>query len=199
MDNELVGRVRRIYASIAQVTEEKVTEVPVTTGAIGSQRFVAVDFREGLTDEELSNRVHIVVHNVANLADHLRRWARLRGLDTGLVQATVRQSRALQIVIDLSNNDKHGYPPRDGGESGLAPRLTELDRGMRMSTGAEAGSSVGFTIGADGVGRVIGSGSASIVITGTVVDRSNNRIGDLQELIQEAVEAWERLMSDHAA
>jgi hypothetical protein len=170
MDNEVNERIRRIYAALGQVIGPAVREVPVSSGRVGDLRFVSVDFREGLTDEELSNRVHLVIHNIANLEGHLIRWARARGLEAGTVQDAVAQSDDLRIVIDLANNDKHGYPPRDGGQSRKSPRLIDIDRWLSMTTLPEAGSSVGFTIGPDGRGRIVGDGSATVVITGSVVD-----------------------------
>ena len=62
------------------------------------------------------------------------RWARARGLDPVLVRDAVKRSTDLKIVIDLSNNDKHGSRPRDGGRSGVSPRLTELERWLRLTT-----------------------------------------------------------------
>ena len=199
MDNELNQRIGRIYAALVHVIGPKVREVPVSATQLGGLRFIEVDFRDGLSDEELSNRAHGVIHNVANLKGHLIRWSKSRGLTPGTVEQVVDGSPALKLVIDLSNNDKHGYPPRDRGKSGLSPKLAGLDRWLSMATGPEAGSSVGFTMGPDGIGRIVGDGSAAIVITGRIIDDHGSQLGDLDAVLLEAIEAWERFLAQHAA
>ena len=163
-----------------------------------TEQFIALcqDFRGDLNDEELSNLAHSMIHNIANLCDHLRRWAAHNGQDKNKVDETVNQSFALQIIKDLSNNDKHGYPPRDGGRSGISPKLVGINRVFQLTTKPEVGAYMAMTLGHDGTPKVSGSGSAKAVITGDVVDRSNNRIGDLHEIAIEAVEAWEQLLND---
>jgi hypothetical protein len=199
MDNDINERIRRIYTALNHVIGSAVREVPVSTRRMGSFNFVSVDFREGLTDEELSNRVHLVIHNIANLEGHLIRWAQARGLTAGTVQDAVAQSNDLRIVIDLANNDKHGYPPRDGGKSRRSPKLVDLERWLNMTTLPEAGSFVGFTLGSDGQGRIVGGGSAAVVITGSVVDGAGSKVGDLDAILEAAICAWEAFLAAHVS
>lgn len=154
------------------------------------------DFRGGFSDDDLSNFAHMLIHNIANLSDHLRKWAAHNGHDKSKVDQTVDQSLELQIIKDLSNNDKHGYPPRNGGHSGKCPKLVEINRVMRLQTQAKKGSTIGMTIGAGGVPRFFGDSTAKAVITGSVVDADNNRIGDFYNIANNAVEAWEQLLVD---
>ena len=196
MDNELIHRIRRIYAAISAAEEADFSKLKATI--IKTDKHIAFyqDFRGGLSNEELSNLAHSVIHNIANLRDHLRRWAARNGRDRNKVDEAVNRSLALQIIKDLSNNDKHGYPPRGGGHSGQSPRLVGVERVFRLITKPESGSYVTMTLGHDGAPKVSGSGSAKAVITGDVVDEDNNTIGYLHEIAVEAVEAWERLLSD---
>ena len=55
---------------------------------------------------------------------------------------------------------------------------------------------IGMTIGAGGVPNFIGDGTAKAVVTGDVVDNDGNRIGDLYEIANKVVEAWEVLLVD---
>jgi hypothetical protein len=198
MDDDLNSRVRRIYAALAHVIGESIVEVVATHSAAGGLQFFAVDFREGLTDEEISNRVYSVISNIANLEGHLIRWVRAKGLNADLVRTVVDRSAELKLIIDLANNDKHGYPPRDGGRSGHSPRLVGLDRWLAMTTLPEAGSTVSFTIGRDGIGQ-IGGGSAKVVITGAIVAGDGEPLGDLDAAIEASISVWEQFMKTHAA
>ncbi len=196
MDDELTHRMGRIYAAISAVEEPALESLKARV--IKTQRFAGVcqDFRNGLSDEQLSNLAHSLIHNIAYLRDHLRKWAAQNGQDKNRVNEQVDRSFALQVIIDLSDSDKHGYPPRDGGRSGKCPKLVEVNRVLRLATKPEAGSAIAVTLGCDGTPKVFGSGSAKAVITGDVLDKHNNMIGDLRQIETEALEAWEHLLQD---
>jgi hypothetical protein len=152
------------------------------------------DFRGGMTDEQLSNIAHLVVHNIANLGDHLRKWTRKSGKNPGEVDETIAGSFELRVLLDLSNNDKHGYPPRDGGFSKRSPKLVELERCIRLKP-AKGSTGMTFTVSLrDGPKRVPPEeGSAIVVISGSVVDAAGVRLGDLSDLSAAAIKAWEEL------
>jgi hypothetical protein len=195
-NSAICQRISRIYAAIGAIEEADPHKLNATVIQTGNVKAVFQDFRGGFSDDELSNQAHSVIHNIANLRDHLRRWAGQNGRDKAKVDQTIDNSLDLQIVQDLSNNDKHGYPPRDGGRSGKCPQLIEINRVMRLQIQAKKGSMIAMTIGAGGVPKFIGDGSAKAVVTGEVVDNAKNRIGDLYEIANKAVEAWERLLVD---
>ncbi len=196
MDDAILQRINRIYAAIGAIEEDDPKKLKATVIQTDKIKAVFQDFRGGFSDDDLSNQAHSVIHNIANLRDHLRRWASHNGHDKTKVDQAVDNCLELQIIKDLSNNDKHGYPPRNGGHSGTCPQLVEINRPMRLQTQAEKGSMVGMTLGAGGVPRFIGDGTAKAVVTGDVVDNDNNRIGDLYDIANKAVEAWETLLAD---
>lgn len=193
--DDLVNRVERICAAIGTAQERGMSKFPakVIRGAHGVA--FLQDFRGGLGPAEMENIAYSVTHNIANLRDHLRRWAARNGKDKTKVDACFDSSRALKLIQDLSNNDKHGYPPRDGrGHSGVAPRLSGVDRSARLQP--EPGSCVTMTLGPGGVPVVSRSGRAAVVITGEVADKDGNRIADLLDVEEDAVKAWEALLHE---
>lgn len=196
MDDSIRERISRIYAAIGAIEETDPQKLKATVIQTENISAVFQDFRGAFSDVELSNQAHMVIHNIANLRDNLRRWATQQGQDKAKVDQTVGNCLELQIVLDLSNNDKHGYPPRDGGHSGKSPQLIEINRVMQLWTQAKKGSMIAMTIGAGGVPHFIGDGAARAVVTGDVVDNAKNRIGDLYEIAIKAVAAWERLLVD---
>jgi hypothetical protein len=193
---ELHTRIRRVYAAIDPLHDFDIGKLPAKV--VQNERGIGMfqDFSGGLTKEDIENLAYAVVHNIANLQDHLRRWAANNGMDEKKVDATVNGSLPLQLIKDLSNNDKHGYPPRRGGRSGAAPQLVNLGRRMRLTPGPEAGSKIMMTFAPDGTPRISGSGVAYAVLTGDVVDRDGEPMGDLWEIEQNAVKAWEALLAD---
>ena len=196
MDDAILQRISRIYAAIGAIEEEDPNKLKGTVIQSDKIKAIFQDFRSGFSDDELSNQAHTVIHNIANLRDHLRRWAAHNGQDKTKVDQTVNDSLELRIIRDLSNNDKHGYPPRDGGHSGKSPQLTGINRVMQLQTQARKGSMIGMTVRADGIPRFIGDGTAKAVVTADVVDNDSNRIGDLYDIVNKAVEAWEQLLVD---
>lgn len=197
MDDAILQRIRRIYAAIGSIEEDDPQKLKATVIQTDKIKAVFQDFRGGFSDDDLSNQAHSVIHNIANLRDHLRRWASHNDQDKNKVDKAVDNCPELQIIKDLSNNDKHGYPPRDGGHSGKCPQLIEINRVMRLQTQAKNGSMIAMTVGAGGVPTFIGDGTAKAVVTGDVVDNDGNRIGDLYGIANKAVEAWESLLVDY--
>ena len=65
---------------------------------------------------------------------------------------------------------------------------------MQMTAKARKGSIVSLTVDRQGAPRVAGSGTAKAVVTGDILDRDGNKIGDLRETMLEAVEAWESVL-----
>lgn len=170
---ELLERIRRIYYSIKAVEETDPNKLKATVVTTGKCIGVFQDFRGGLTDAELSNSAQTLIYNIAHLKNYLIQWAKDNGHDETKVDQTVGNSLDLQIIIDLSNRDKHVGPRRDGGESKKRPHLVDINRVMQLK-----------------------DGTAKAIITGDVVDNKNNRIGDLHKIATKAVEAWEQLVAD---
>ena len=196
MSGDLRERVRRIYAALGETVEEDVSTLKPKVIRRETSIAFFQDFRGGLTKEQIVNVAHTAIHNIANLVDHLRQWAKRHSLDPMRVDETIANSLDLQVIIDLSNVDKHGYPPRDRGLSGKAPRLVDVDRVMRISAGSEPHSGAVVVMTPTPQPHVHGSGSVNVVVTGRIIDDSDNFIGELQGFMNNAVAAWETLLQD---
>lgn len=184
---ELVDRLHRIYAAVEAAVEGDLSKFPPRV-TVGEHNFrVYQDFLGGLTEPQLSNLAHAIIHNIANLRDHLRHWARKNCQNQNDIDKTITNCPALQIIIDLSNNDKHGYPPRDGGHSKRSPKLVEVKRVLTIGPG----TALIFT--PNGLKQTTsGDGSSQVIVDGTVVDINGVPIGDLYDLWNEALKAWEQ-------
>jgi hypothetical protein len=189
MNDIILQRISRIYAAIGDIEEDDPNKLRATVIQTDKIKAVFQNFCSDFSDDDLSNYAHMVINNIANLQDHLRRWAKDNGHDKAKVDQTFKNSLELQIIKDLSNNEKHGYPPRNGGESKKCPQLVDITRVMQLQNQA-------MTLGADGGPKFFGKGTHKAVITGNVVDNNNNYIGDLHEIITKAVEAWGKLLAD---
>ncbi|MHC4795220.1 MAG: hypothetical protein ACYTF1_01130 [Planctomycetota bacterium] len=146
MDDSILQRINRIYAAIGAIEEDNPDKLRANVVQTEKIKGVFQDFRGSFSDDDFSNYAHTVIHNIANMRDHLRRWAAHNGHDKTKVDQTVDNSLDLQIIKDLSNNDKHGYPPRDGGHSGKCPQIVDINRVMQLQTQAKKGSTSGMTL-----------------------------------------------------
>ncbi|MBA5872237.1 MAG: hypothetical protein GDA68_19900 [Nitrospira sp. CR2.1] len=193
MKDELLDRLHRCYAAIDAAVEGDLSKFPPKIIAGEKQFGLYQDFLDGLTEPQISNLAHTLIHNIANLRDHLRRWAGKNGLDQKDIERTIAGCAALQMIIDLSNNDKHGYPSRDGGHSKRSPKLLDVKRVLRMSAGPVAGLGIAIVFMPTGPKQIAsGGGFSQVLVTGSVVDGSGAPLGDLYELGIEALKAWER-------
>ncbi len=194
---ELQARIKRIYSAIEDIAEIDFSELTPTVIKSNGYGIISQDFRGGLTDEQISNLAHSSIHNIANLKDHLIRWARQTGHDRDKVDEAIRTSHELQVIIDLSNVDKHGYPPRDGGYSGKSPRLRDIERVMQISSGSQPNSSAAVVFTPTPVAQTTGSGFVQVIITGTIVDNNGQVLGDLYTFLEKAMTAWEHLLKNY--
>ena len=228
MSESVEMRIERIYSSVRCAIDkdfEKFKPKVVSTKTIHG---FYQDFRGGMSDADLSNAAGIILHNIASLEDHLRKWsnrllknpihvhflirlrklslreitsgfsrnwlfqqpAKANGKDESVISDAFK-SKNLSIIKDLCNNDKHGYPPRNG-YSGKKPRLESIERVARLTTPPGGGSTTMFMQG--GQFKVSGNPPV-VVITGNVVDGEGRRLGDLHDLIVASLTELELILN----
>jgi len=194
--DELMNRIQRMYALMNALEESDLTKFKPFWIATNSGIGFYQDWRGGLSDEELSNYAYSLINIVAHFGNHLRKWADTNGKDKTKIDDCFNNSHALKIVTDLSNIEKHAYPNRRHPHSGLAPRLGEISRSLQLKAGG--GSSVSFTIDAQGNPKtnVSGTGSVNVVITCDILDEHSNVIGKYDQIMSDAVSAWENVISE---
>lgn len=195
MDKELTQRILRIYTAIDDLDELNFENLEPWIIRTSEHNIIRQDFRGSLSGQQIANLAHSCIANIASLKDHLRSWAAHNGQSKEEVDDTLDNSLDLQIITDLWNREKHGHP-RDAGLTGESPQLVGIKRVLRMTTGSNTGDSIALTLGPDGRPRVMGSGSAVVVITGDVIDGNGTMIGDLRRIATDAMAAWEGLMKE---
>ena len=195
-NDDLFLRVKRLYAAIKASEETEISKFLPKVINDGRRKGFFQDWSGGLTDAEVTNIAQSLIYIIAHFNAPLKKWADQNGKDKTKVDHMANSSLALQIIKDLSNYDKHAYPPRNGGHSGKSPRTDEFRRVMQMTTKPVKNSFVALTFTAQGVPKVSGDGTAKVVVSGDILDKDGNNIGDLHETALEAVKAWESVLSD---
>lgn len=187
MDHEIVERIGRISAALAVVDNKRIEMVKPTISDDGLT--VDYDFSCGQTDAQASNHLHSAIHQIASFLDHLKRWARNNNVDPKAIDKFLKQSPEICIILDLANNDKHGYPPRNKGHSGKSPQITRVDCGLRM------GGQGGGVLTEDGSFIDMTGGTNSLSIEGVVVDGNGRSLGGTHELLAKALGRYEESLS----
>ena len=195
-NDDLNLKVQRLYAAIGAVEETDISKLRPKVIDDGHQIGFYQDWSGERSNAELSNIAYSLISNIANLKDNLKKWAANNGKDKAQVDDAFNNSEALKIIQDLSNNDKHGYPPRNGGHSGKSPKVEKINSIMQMTTKAERGSPVGLTFTPQGFPIILGNGTAKVIISCDIMDRDGNKIGDLHKTALEAVKVWENVLGD---
>jgi len=193
--SDLESRLRRIYASLEMAEETDMAKLRAEVIRDGKRIALHQDFTGGLSNEEPENYAHSLIHNIANLRDHLKSWAKKNGKNSSEVDSAFKNSLALRIIQDLSDNDKHGYPRRNGGWSRKSPKIGKITRSLQLTTRAQEGSFVAMTLGPRGIPRISGSGEARAVISAEIHDCDGSVIGDFRQTALEAIGVWEGLLA----
>jgi hypothetical protein len=125
MSGTIQERISRLYAAMGAIEESRPTNVRARVYRSEKGVIVVQDFRGGKSDAQLMNDATMLIYSVANLDTHLKHWAEKNGVGKAKIDHVFSGSQELKIIKDLSNNDRHPYPPRNGGHSGLSPRLVD--------------------------------------------------------------------------
>ena len=107
----------------------------------------------------------------------------------------MKGSFELKVIADLSNRNKHGGPPRNGGPSGLSPDLAHFRRGL---TAIHQGQTVTATIDFFGQAPQVEFGDgAGVVTSADVVDTSGKVIGDAMTLLEAGTLQWNQVLAQY--
>jgi hypothetical protein len=63
-----------------------------------------------------------------------------------------------------------------------------------MISKPEKESSISLTLNRNGVPKIVGLDMAKVIITGNILDRNGNKIGDLYKTLLEACEVWQKVL-----
>jgi hypothetical protein len=182
-------RIRQLHEAMGQARTSDLSAVQPRAGVVGKTFYVGVDFSDGVSDAELANIVSLCVANIACLKDHLKAWCKSHSKpfqgDT-----LIDSNRNVGLIHDLWNRDKHVDLKQS--RTGLFPEIRNISRCARLTTQAQAGSWVAMTLDPrTGQLKTHGDGKVELVIDADVADANGARIGDLLEIAEQAVAAWE--------
>lgn len=181
-------KVEQMYKALeAMEVTEKLASVKPEVRRAETSFAVKFDFKKGTDTATAANRVSQLLANIACLKDHLKVWSDKNGKSFA-GDALINSNWDVAIVHDLWNLDKHGK--LDRSRSGLYPRLENPPRST-MVLKAETGKPQPMFFIPLGGGTIQTQGGASLRIVAKVVDKDGNPLGNLEDICERAVAAWE--------
>lgn len=192
-DDEMLARMRRTYAALEAVIDEDPDSVSRSIDQAVSKVGMEFDASQGWDQAKLENHTFTLIQNIAHLIDHARRWIKDRGGDMKLVDDLVQSTKSIQILLDLSNADKHGgSKPLSQLYSGMRPTIKGLMRTLVLKSEPGPNQSAGVWFDADG--KMHCMGTPSFHIWAVVMDEHNQVVGNLNMIMEDAIKSWEGLL-----
>lgn len=188
--SQLIAKIERLRATIGAVEDRDLSKVRAIVIQTETAVSVQHDFRGNLTQAQIENMGWGVLRAIADLKDHLNKWAAAHGHPRDTGDVAVLSCFELSLVVDLANFDKHGAHDRGGGKSKALPELKNLHRALRVTTAARPGAFAGIQLMPTGEIKTFGD-DAAVTVCGDVCLRDGRQIA-LEYVELRAVEAWER-------
>lgn len=182
--NDVNIRLKRIYASIDRKNRyggevlsgmhtDKIEEP-------SGKSMITVSFGN---DTEALNQIHEVISNLANLKDCLKDRMVEQGKEEKLIEEDIDRSPALQLVLDLSNQEKHGYPLKRHRRSKKDPQIKNIRFGMSPSNKP---NNVTYSA-SDGSSAL----NVMVSIHADIVDCNGIHLYAFDKLVEQAIADWE--------
>lgn len=191
--NDTNSRLERLYLSINQKFEDDVFE-HIQTRQIteGNQVTISVTFDAKHNENETINRINTIVSNLANLKDHLKVKLSKKREDPQKIEDEINNSIELQLILDLNNQEKHGYPLTKTRRSNKDPKITNISKAISPKPNVKPTAFIRNPV--TGAGY---TNNMAIVITADVVDNQGNLLYDLSNLIDKSLSIWESIITKY--
>lgn len=142
----------------------------------------------------LENQTWEIIHLLGTVKDNLKKAIVREGGDGEFVERCINESPYLQILMDLWNADKHGYPVRRS-RSGKNPKIQNIHQGAINNNNGQPIIALvhpdgGFTIPPE-------YPAPSVVLVADIVDEHNTFIIDYEILVEACYNIWNGIASHY--
>ncbi len=190
--NDVKVRLEKIYASIGEQFFYGQAALDTTHTELkseGKERSVSISFFNPDDEPRVLNQIDSVILNLANLKDCLKRKMEQRGDDQEVIEDEINNSPYLQITLDLSNQEKHGYPLTRTNRSEKNPLIQNVSRALSPSNKP------------DNIRYERSDGSAimnmMVKVTADINDSQGNLLYRLDDLVEGTLGAWEQIIKKY--
>ena len=196
--NNINIRIERVYSAV-NARFDKDIKKRISLQKIETTDFVEVKMSINETSEaDTINKVMTIIENLAKLKDHIKNEISRKNGDNQIIENEIDQSNELQILIDLYNFDKHGYPLRRE-RSNKSPQIINIKSVLQQSlqAGTKSNSYVGFSMDMNGQIQTHGNGEHHVTIVADIVDKKGDHLYSIDEFIDKILFQWEKIIEEH--
>lgn len=187
--NNLALRLERVYAAIGDKADgeiQKYVKFTIVGDVDDPKHTVVFSFDNGQSESKTTNIVFVIIEHLAKLKDHLKTKL---GSRKNLVEDKINDSFELQLIMDLSNAEKHGYP-LNTERSNRSPRLQSISTALVIPPQEEIAINLR-------TGEVVEPGKCRIEVQAEVVDKAGEFICRWPRLVDKATKEWEHFIHEH--
>lgn len=147
----------------------------------------------GKDDQEtIVNKIFIILYNLSSIKDNLKNIFKSKGINPKQVEDEINNSIHLQVLIDIVNQEKHGYPLKQTNRSNKNPLIIDACESIQISVSTSpekksAESRMFFT--PNGL-KFDGDGTQRMAIVAKIVDGDKNELFTLDELVNTSYEKF---------
>jgi hypothetical protein len=192
--NDLDSRINRIYSSInLKYDYDVVKNTNFITYNTDEIKGYFINFGND-SESEKHSKIISILYNISTLKDHLKGALSSKQLDENIVEETINNNLCLQLLIDLVNQDKHGYPLTKYIRSGKNPILKNFSQTLQLITdGKNKTASMSFTK----TGEMRIQGKNRISITCDVFDENGLKLCNIDELVDNCMTVFEEIIQSN--
>lgn len=188
--NTLELRFERIHASInSRIDDDFKRHVKIEF----SGKSVSAQL-PGKDDEfTVANQVLSILHHLATLKDHLKNSLEKNGYNKQIVEEIINSSIHLQVLIDLVNADKHGYPVRSS-RSNKNPVIKNINQGVINNN---YNKPIVMSISPKGELNMLEGVPPSVILTAGIFDGAGGFLFDFDSLVETCFFQWESIAKEY--
>ena len=186
--NNVQTRLGKIYTSVGEQFSYGYEALDTTHTEI-RDNYISISFFNPNDELKVLNQINSVIANLANIKDCLKKKLEHRGDDPKVIEKEIDNSIHLQVILDLSNQKKHGYPLTKTRRSKRDPLIKNVGRVLSPSNKP------------DNIRYEKGDGSAimnaMVMIRADITDSQGNILYRLNDLVENALNFWEQIIEKH--
>ncbi len=181
--NDIIGRIKRTRSAMnSRIDEDFISHSKIEKLENGVS--VTIPARDSKETIEVS--IMSILYSLASLKDNLKNCLKDNGHNPLIVEEAVNSSIHLQVLHDLVNADKHGYPTKKN-HSGLNPVIRNENQGLINNN---FGKPVVASISPTGEIKILDGIPPSVVITADIHDKNGNFLFDFDILVEVCYAIW---------
>jgi hypothetical protein len=151
------------------------------------EKGVSVDLPGKGDPLKIAADIYSILHLLATLKDHLKNQLTTHGLDKNIVEREIDSSLHLQVLIDLVNQEKHGYPLTKHIRSNKNPVIKEMTYTLINNNN---GKEIIMSIGPKGELDVLDGIPPSVGLFAKIFDDGNNYLFTFDDLVETCCNKW---------